>query len=279
MESDLRATTLYDKALACLLGGLVGDAMGTPSEGIHYREIQERFGWIDDFEGSGTDDTVMKDLLSQALVATGGYATLDDWAQAWLDDWQAIFGPKVNKFFISVLHTAQKVRRHSLPRMAALGNMPSSSSAMAISPVGIVNACNPRQAALQAYNLASLIHTHDVAFCTDGAAAMAAAVAAALLPGADVNAVDGMGLTVLDRQLHRQIHDVINYLATGGAHYSTPPVPVPAELELTEDEAVEVIKEHLGESDDLQYFLEAEDVDFGRILPVRELGCIPIDND
>ena len=189
MESDLRATTLYDKALACLLGGLVGDAMGTPSEGIHYREIQERFGWIDDFEGSGTDDTVMKDLLSQALVATGGYATLDDWAQAWLDDWQAIFGPKVNKFFISVLHTAQKVRRHSLPRMAALGNMPSSSSAMAISPVGIVNACNPRQAALQAYNLASLIHIHDVAFCTDGAAAMAAAVAAAFLPGADVNAV------------------------------------------------------------------------------------------
>jgi len=187
--TDLRATVLYDKALACLLGGLVGDAMGTPSEGKHYQQIEAQYGWIADFEGSGTDDTVMKSLLAEALIRSDGYATLDDWAQTWLDDWQAIFGPKVAKFFISVLHTAHKVRRHSVPRMAALGNMPSSSSAMAISPVGIVNACNPRQAAQQAYNLASLIHTHDVAFCTDGAAAMAAAVAAAFLPGATISSV------------------------------------------------------------------------------------------
>ena len=73
--------------------------------------------------------------------------------------------------------------------MAALGNMPSSSSAMCISPIGIVNACNPRQAALQAYNVASLIHIHDVAFCQDGAAAMAAAVAEAFKPDATVDSI------------------------------------------------------------------------------------------
>ena len=180
---------LYRKSLGCLIGGLIGDAIGTPTEGKDYWDIVDELGWVDDFDCDGTDDTVMKHLLARALIETGGYATLDDWASTWLADWEAIFGSKVGKFFISVLHTAQKLRRHSIPRMAALGNMPSSSSAMCIAPVGIVNACNPGQAANQAYGLASLIHVHDVGFCQDGAAAVAAAVAAAFDPQATVESV------------------------------------------------------------------------------------------
>lgn len=182
---DVQETIFYRKALGCLLGGLIGDAIGTPTEGKDYRDIE----WVDDFASDGTDDTVMKNLLAEALIRTGGYATLDDWAAVWLDHWDAIFGAKLGKFFISVVHTAQKLRHHAIPRMAALGNMPSSSSAMCISPVGIVNACNPAQAALQAYNLAGLIHVHDVGFCQDGAAAMAAAVAQACKPGADLDSI------------------------------------------------------------------------------------------
>ncbi len=189
MTGDLQATVLYKKALGCLLGGFIGDAMGTPTEGKDYREIEQRYGWLADFDCDGTDDTVMKNLLAEALIRTDGYATLDDWAQVWMDHWDALFGAKVGKFFISVLHTAHKVRRHCVPRMASLGNMPSSSSAMCISPVGIVNACNPRQAALQAYNLAGLIHSYDVGFCQDGAACMAAAVAEAFEPNATVESV------------------------------------------------------------------------------------------
>lgn len=185
----MQSTPLYKKTLGCLLGGLIGDAMGTPTEGKDYTDIESQFGWVDDFHCDGTDDTVMKHLLAEALIRTDGYATLDDWAKVWLGDWEAMFGPKVGKFFISVLHTAHKIRRHSVPRMAALGNMPSSSSAMCISPVGIVNACNPRQAALQAYNLASLIHVHDVGFCQDGAAAIAAAVAEAFSLGCSVDSI------------------------------------------------------------------------------------------
>jgi ADP-ribosylglycohydrolase len=189
MSRQPQSTLLYDKALGCLLGGLIGDAIGTPTEGLDYGQIEARFGWVDDFDCDGTDDTVMKDLLAEALVRTGGYATLDDWAQVWLDNWEAIFGHKLGKFFVSVIHTAQKLKRHAVPRMAALGNMPSSSSAMCISPVGIANACNPAQAALQAYSLAGLIHVHDVGFCQDGAAAMAGAVAEAMHPEATVEAV------------------------------------------------------------------------------------------
>ena len=189
MMSNLSETRLYSKALGCLLGGLIGDAMGTPTEGMDYDRIAAEFGWVDDFSSDGTDDTVMKNLLAEALIRTDGYATLDDWAQVWLDNWNAIFGVKLPKFFVSVVHTAQKLKRHAVPRMAALGNMPSSSSAMCISPVGIVNACNPAQAALQAYNLAGLIHIHDVGFCQDGAAAMAAGVAEAMKLDATVESV------------------------------------------------------------------------------------------
>jgi ADP-ribosylglycohydrolase len=60
---------------------------------------------------------------------------------------------------------------------------------MAIAPVGIVNAGNPRAAAAQAMEIASLIHVTDVAFCQDGAAAIAAAVAEALAVGSTVDAV------------------------------------------------------------------------------------------
>jgi ADP-ribosylglycohydrolase len=190
MDNRLRSTVLYRKTLGCLLGGLIGDAIGTPAEGKTPEEIEKAHGWLDDFASDGTDDTVMKNLLSDALTRSGGYATYDDWAQVWLDQYTAIFGQKVGKFFQSVLHTAAKLSRQgAVPRMAALGNMPSSSSAMSISPIGIVNACNPGAAAAQAYSVASLIHQHDVGFCQDGAVAMAAAVAEAFSPSATVESI------------------------------------------------------------------------------------------
>src|ERR1700742_177461 len=175
--------------LACLMFGVIGDAMGTPTENLEPAEIERRFGWVDSFEGDGTDDTIMRDLIAAALVRTGGYANADNWAEEWRDQQQAIFGSKVGRFFPSVLHAAAKLRFGYAPRTIAEGTMPSSSSAMAIAPVGIVNAGNPRAAAAQAMEIASLIHVTDVAFCQDGAAAVAAAVAEALMPEATVDSV------------------------------------------------------------------------------------------
>ena len=175
-----------DKTHACLLGGLIGDAMGTPTENMTPEEIEQKYGWVDDFEGDGTDDSILKYMLCEALIATDGYATSDDWAAAWLRSRDEITGPKQNRFFVSVKHTFQKLAVGYLPRMASIGNMPSSSSAMSIAPVGIINAGHPRAAAAQAQELGSLIHTGDVSFCQDGAAAIAAAVAAGFAEDATV---------------------------------------------------------------------------------------------
>ena len=57
---------------------------------------------------------------------------------------------------------------------------------MCISPIGIINAGNPRRAVLEAYEVTSLVHRDSP---QDGAQAMAAATAAAFAPNADPSAV------------------------------------------------------------------------------------------
>lgn len=187
---------LHGRAYACLLAGLVGDAMGTPTENLEPEQIESRFGWVREFSGPGTDDSLMKDLLCEALVTTAGYATADDWA-AQIAAQQGLIRERRDKFFASVLHLIGKLRYGYPPRELSEGNMPSSSSAMAIAPVGIVNAGHPRAASAQAQELASLIHTGPVAFCQDGAAAVAAAVAVAMRPAATLDEVLDAGTRYL----------------------------------------------------------------------------------
>ena len=180
-----------DKVLGCMIGGFIGDSIGTPTEGKDFKEIEIEFGYVNDFTEEGTDDTIMKFILAKTLIRTGGWGKADDWAVDWLENIDFIYGSKQNRFFASVIHTLEKFKRNFNipPRLAALGNMPSSSSAMCISPVGIVNAGNPQMAAMQAYDFASLIHTHDVAFCQDGAAMIAAATAQAFVPDTTIDTI------------------------------------------------------------------------------------------
>lgn len=176
---------LFDKVLGCLLGGVIGDAMGTPTEKLSYEEIQQRFGWVQTFSGDGTDDSILKHILCETLERTNGHATADAWAEDWLRHSQIFLESKL--FFVPVVATFWKLRGEQvLPRDAGAGNMASSSSAMCISPMGIVNAGNPRQAVLETFEVASLVH-HN--FCRDGACAMAAAVAQAFMPDANVESV------------------------------------------------------------------------------------------
>lgn len=179
---------LARRFLPVVIGARVGDAMGSTTEGMNPEDIEERFGWVDDFAGDGTDDSLMATLLADALLASGGHAGADEWAAQWVDHHDLMLARK-EQFFPSVLHTAEKLAYGFPPRRVAAGTMPSSSSAMCIWPVGLVDAGDPRAAAVQAYALAALIHVGEVDFCQDAAAAVAAAVAAGLRPGASVSDV------------------------------------------------------------------------------------------
>jgi ADP-ribosylglycohydrolase len=137
-------------------------------------------------------------------------ALADDWAAQFVKHRERIFGDKRDKFFISVLHMVQKLGYGYLPGTVSHGNLPSSSSAMAIAPVGIVNARNPRAAAQQALDLASRIHTGEVGFCQDAAAAVAAAVAAALHPAATIETVLAAGTAYLRPTSGHELRELIS---------------------------------------------------------------------
>ena len=181
----MNIANIRDKVLGCLVGGLIGDAMGAPVEGWRYERIVAEKGYIDDFEGSGTDDSIIKLILCEALIENGGHATADDFAASFLRH-----HADYNWFFIPVRNMFHKIQdEHTLPIEAGRDNMASSSSAMSIAPMGIVNACDPRAAASEAYEVAGLIHSGCCSFCRDGASAIAAAVAEAFKPGASVDGV------------------------------------------------------------------------------------------
>jgi ADP-ribosylglycohydrolase len=196
MTIDAPSRELARRFLPVVVGARVGDAMGAPTEGMTPEAIAERFGWVDGFSGDGTDDSLMATLLADALLATGGHAGADDWAAQWVTQRERMLAIR-DRFFPSVLHTADRLAWGVPPRRVAPGNLPSSSSAMAIWPVGLVNAGDPRAAAAQAYALAGLIHEGDVDFCQDAAAAVAAAVAAGLRPEAGVSDAIEDALAVL----------------------------------------------------------------------------------
>lgn len=198
---------LEEKIYGCLLGGLIGDAMGAPGEGKTYAQIQERFGpeGIVDFEGVGTDDTAIREQLIDAITKAhqaGRDVTCDDFAQSFLDhkarNYRLWYVPVKNAF-----HKYEAGLR--LPAYAGWDNMQSSSTAMSLSPLGIINACDPRRAVLETLDVASFIHHGASGFCRDAACAMTAAVAAAFAPDASVERILAAATAYLLPQSAREL--------------------------------------------------------------------------
>ena len=199
---------LYNKVYGCLIGGLIGDAMGAPVEGWHYKNIIEKHGEISDFDGDGTDDSAIKMILCDAIINNGGYVTADEFAESFLAEKNRKF---YNLFYTPVRNMFHKIEdKLELPVYAGMGNQQSSSSAMAISPMGIINAGNPRQAALETYDVAGLIHAGSSTFCRDAACVIAAAVAEAMNPDSTVDSVLGASVSYLHKISSREIIGYIN---------------------------------------------------------------------
>jgi ADP-ribosylglycohydrolase len=206
----LNTNLLYDKIYGCLSGGLIGDAMGAPVEGWDYKKIIETHGEINDFSGEGTDDSAIKMILCDAIIQNNGYITADEFAESFLRNRKYY-----DLFFVPVKNMFHKIEdKLELPVYAGMGNQQSSSSAMAISPIGIINACNPRQAALETYDIAGLIHAGTTTFCRDAACAVAAAVAEAMSPDSTVDSVIEASTAYLHKISSRTIVEYINEIVS-----------------------------------------------------------------
>ena len=198
---------LFDKVYGCLVGGLIGDAMGAKTEGLTWQQIAEKFGYVNEFEGAGTDDSAIKQILCEAIIANDGYVTADEFATSFLNNRDKY----LKLFYVPVRNMLHKVEADLVnPVDGGYCGSPSSSSAMAISPMGIINACNPAQAAIETFDVAGLIHSGPSGFCRDGACAIAAAVAEAIKENSTVDSVIEASTAYLHKTSGRVMIEGIN---------------------------------------------------------------------
>lgn len=186
-------TMLFDKVYGCLGAGAIGDQLGRPAEGWHWRDIEEKKGRLTDpweagertaggdrnFE-IGTDDTALGQILCHAYLRKGGRITVEDYARQWLEEFQP------TRFFFCMRNSYELLKMGYSPRMTGALNIVTGSGLMAINPVGIFNACDPDAAYADALEIASMFQ-RDLDMFIPGV--IAGAIAAAFEPDATVDSV------------------------------------------------------------------------------------------
>lgn len=191
---------LFKKIYGCLMGGAIGDAMGGPIEGLHYKEIEKRHGKVTELlpyptknrfwgrgtaPGSYTDDTHLKHIICQAVIRVDGVPTPDDIARQFIEYYHTApvigSGGERPKIFMEEFYWRSIYREHKM----MYGGGPVMSSQIIIAPIALVNACDPEQAARDAFYVSYMAE----GYAKDAGAITAAAIAEAMKPEATVDSV------------------------------------------------------------------------------------------
>ena len=211
------AQTLQDGVRGCLYGLAVGDALGGSTEGYPPEVIRERFGgWVTDIvgpflenwqterpisplhkgDGHITDDTLMTLALANVYTKLRRHLSAFDLADYLIPELteRVVYIPEferetvlAHRLFFAEKHLVLRLKHaHADPREAGMGNVVNCGAAMYMSPVGMVNAGNPRGAYQEGIELAG---AHQLSYGREAAGVMAAAVAEALNPEATVASV------------------------------------------------------------------------------------------
>ena len=199
---------LTDRAVGCLAGAAVGDALGGATEGWESAEIHEHFGgWVTGIvesirrsrglekpfspfhkgDGHVTDDTLMTRVLVHAYDVKRDHLDAYDVERLMLP---AIVDEKTwvpeldredllyHRLFLAEKWLVLKLRYgHADPRDAGVGNIVNCGAAMYIAPVGIANAGDPDAAYAEAVELTA---AHQSSYGREAAAVLAGAVAEAM---------------------------------------------------------------------------------------------------
>lgn len=190
------SSRLYQKIAGCLWGGAVGDALGGPVEGWSHAQIVERYTSVERMlpyarevgdhgpftlhAGSYTDDTRLKHVLCETILATRRIPTRGDFARMIIHRQEHASSNLergfLEEYALKAIYDGEKL---------IFAGEPTNGAIMMNSPIGIIHACDPDAAFETALALA---------FLTDGyarhsAAMMAAAIAAAFKPGVTVDSI------------------------------------------------------------------------------------------
>ncbi|MFI9644031.1 ADP-ribosylglycohydrolase family protein [Micromonospora sp. NPDC051925] len=209
--------TLLDKSVGALVGAAVGDALGGATETALPEQIRARYGgWVEGVappfhadwatarpmapyhkgDGHITDDTLMTHALVRAYAAKRDHLDAYDVAELLVPDLieRVVRIPDLERDGLTFHRLAAAERwlvtrlhhAHADPREAGVGNIVNCGAAMYMAPVGVVNAGDPAGAYAEAVEIAG---AHQQSYGREAAAVFAAAVAAAMTPGAGVDDV------------------------------------------------------------------------------------------
>ncbi|WP_129668510.1 ADP-ribosylglycohydrolase family protein [Phytoactinopolyspora endophytica] len=244
MSSD---TGLTSRAVGCLLGAAVGDALGGATEGWSPAQIRERWGgWVEGIvppyfpdwrtarpiapyhkgDGHITDDTLMTHLMVDVYDQARSHLTAYDVAerlvplmlgkQVWIPELETEALP-LQRVFLAEKYIALRLHwGHADPREAGVGNAVNCGAAMYIAPVGIVNAADPDAAYAEALDVTG---AHQSSYGREAAGVMAACVAEAARPGATVDDVIAVALR-LAKDGTRAAIDAVVEAASGARHWT-----------------------------------------------------------
>ncbi|MFI6806025.1 ADP-ribosylglycohydrolase family protein [Streptomyces luteogriseus] len=209
---------LDERITSALVGAAVGDALGGPVEGYTPEQILERHGgrvhgivgpWHGDAwrtarplapyhkgDGHVTDDTLMTHALVRVYTRVRDH--LDAYSIAdhlvpdlmteprWIPELESEALP-LQRIFLAEKWLVTRIHYgHADPREAGTGNIVNCGAAMYMAPVGLVNAADPRAAYAEALDVAG---AHQSSYGREAAGVLAAAVAAACIPGATPDSV------------------------------------------------------------------------------------------
>jgi ADP-ribosylglycohydrolase len=199
---------LYDHILGCLAMAAIGDAMGSASEQWATHEILAQYdGYIREFltpppdtwsagnrAGEITDDVSIMFALAQAILDANGHLTTEQWSQAlvhWADvsPMAHMMGPTTSAIVAALREgrdpTTVGTVNDTQRQVTSMGS--TNGAAMRIAPAGLIHPCDIEKAVNEA--LVSCLPTHNTHIGISAAAAIAAGVAEAFTPGADVLSV------------------------------------------------------------------------------------------
>ncbi len=223
---------LFSKIYGCEAACTIGNSMGDVTELFTYEEIEERWGFVDTLlpqtkwgrDGSFSDriwkqqfgpDLVYHAhhrppgmtedgherhrLCTNAILKKGGRIDIMDLAKTFVEDidpdkFGYLMGPQDQVIYYSLkagVPPWEVGRYASWPGLIGTSKM--------ILPIGMVNACNPLQAAQDAFELGRIKDVRGVKgnYAIEVCAALAAGAAEALKPEATVDSIISMILSIL----------------------------------------------------------------------------------
>ena len=229
--------TFEERVRGVVFGTAYGDALGATIEKLSYSEIKNMYVRVESIDnpwykanfdkdkrnnrmrgfGIITDDTLMTLALMNVYIIEKRHIDAYDLSNEFIKE--IAFRPRYipelrkNALILERLFYPEKYLflRHTLancePRQGGIGNMVNCGAAMYSSPIGVVNACNPKAAYDEAIAFAM---AHQCSYGLEAAGVLAACIAKAFQPEVSVEDIVSTALAYAKDGTYKAIEAITN---------------------------------------------------------------------